>query len=622
MSQFNTTELDFDQIKENLISYFKRQDGPYRDYDFTGSGLANLIDILAYNTHYNAVNAHMAMNESFLDSAQVRGNVVSRAKLLGYTPKSVTAPSALVRAVFKRSPQAGEEVTSFTLPKGSQFVANVDETTYIFETTEAQTAQLGANSTEFIFEDLLIKQGTTRVENYAVDNSYDQRFVINSQKVDTKTLDVQVFPTLQAIETQADQYTLFTDFPNIDGQSRIYYVDENSDGNFEIRFGNDIFGRRPEATGLVRLTYLISEGPATNGARTFKFKPNQPGTQNIDGGSAVITTKSPAAGGAIAESIDSIKYNAPLSFIAQERAVTSDDYKSLIMKNFTGIDTVSAWGGETEPQPQFGKVFISVKPTAAEYLTSLQKTDILNLLNDKSVVGIQPEIVDADYTYIYYQLNFKYDPSITSAGANGLASIIKNTLSEYNRQNLNNFAGVYRHSNLLTQVDNTSDAILNSAARVFCYKNVAITTTTQDTHRAEFDFQLDGDINQAHSFISTSFIQIAGQNVQLADEPIPGDVEKRRVYSFKTDAQGRVVRINSSVGFVYPQTGLVDLNNLENDLNETLKIRVRPASDDIISRRRKILQIDLNETTITGDVDTTSVSGSSRIDTYRTFNRD
>lgn len=620
MSQFNTTELDFNKIKTNLINYFKRTDGPYRDFDFKGSGLDQLLDILAYNTHYNAVNAHMAMNESFLDSAQVRGNVVSRAKLLGYTPKSVTAASAQINLILSRKAESND--ATLTLPKGTQFTSVIDNTSYIFETDSASTTAIDTSNNTFTYNNLVIKQGASRIEDYTIDNSYDQRFIINSQKADTSTLKVEVFPTIAAIQDSAETYTLFTEFPNVDGTSKIYFLDENSDGNYEIRFGNNLFGARPTASGLVRLTYLVSDGPVVNGASAFTFKDGQIGLSAIQAGSSVITVVSSASGGNTIEDVNSIKYNAPLSFIAQERAVTSDDYKSLIMKNFTGLDNVATWGGETETIPQFGKVYISVKPTAAEFLTPLQKEQILNLLSTKRVVGMTPEIVDPEYTYVFFEIFFKYNPTGTTTSAGGLSSAVKQVLTNYNATELNNFDGVFRHSNLLSRIDNANPAILNSVARVKVYKNIRITSSSLDSHSAAFDFQLDGELTQAKSMISTSAIVIGGQTTYLEDEPIAGDNEKRKIYGYTIDAEGRRNRNVTSAGFVYPQTGLVDLLGLVNDFDETLTITVRPAADDIISQRRKVLQIDINKTTITGDIDNISVAGSAGLSQYNTFTRD
>lgn len=619
MSQFNTTELDFEKIKANLIDYFKRTDGPFRDYDFTGSGLDHIMDVLAYNTHYNAMNAHMAMNESFLDSAQVRGNVVSRAKLLGYTPKSVTAPSASVNLIL--TAREGSTNKTITLPKGTQFTTTIDSTTHTFETAEVAVAQKDEAQDNFTFDNLIIKQGTTRVENYTIDNSYDQRFVINAQNADTSTLKVEVFPTIAAVNGTQQVFTKFTEFPNVDGTTRIYFIDENADGNFEIRFGNNLFGARPDASGLVRLTYLVSDGPLTNGASTFRFTDGQ-SDLDYQTGSAVVTTISKAAGGNLVEDIDSIKYNAPLSFISQERAVTSDDYKSIIMKNFTGLDNVAAWGGETEPIPQFGKVYISVKPTAASFLTPLQKAEILSLLESKKMVGITPVIVDPEYTYVYFQIFFKYDPSGTATSLGGLQSVIKQTLINYNQTKLNNFDGVFRHSNLLAAIDNSNPAILNNVARVFAYKNVNITSSSLDTAQVDFGFVLDGEIDQSESMIATSSITISGQEAVLADRHIAGDTEKRQIYAYQIDSEGRQVVINPSVGFVYPATGLVDLGSLQNDVDEILRVEVRPAADDIISQRKKILQIDVERTTIQGDIDNISIAGSAGLSNYTTVSRD
>jgi hypothetical protein len=615
--QFNTTELDFQQIKNNLISYFKRQGGQFKDYDFTGSGMDQLMDILAYNTHYNAVNSHMAMNESFLDSAQVRGNVVSRAKLLGYTPKSVTAPSASINVTFSRSP--ANSSNSLTLPAGTQFITNIDDTTYVFETVESVTQQIdNTTGSTFTFRNLVIKQGSSKVENYSIDNSYDQRFVINSSKVDTSSLKVEVYPTLDASGTP-EIFELFSEFPNVDGTSLIYFIDENADGNYEIRFGNNLFGKRPQASGLVRLTYLVSDGSITNGARVFTYKAGQ--ISGVESNVSIQLVNS-AAGGSAAEGIDSIKYNAPLSFIAQERAVTSDDYKSLIMKKFTGIDNVVAWGGETEVPAKFGRIYISIKPTATSFLTSLQKQEILAYLDKKKVVGITPEIVDPEYTYIYFEIFFKYDPSATASSAGGLAANIKQSLINYNTTKLNNFEGVYRHSNLVSSIDSVNRAILNTTARVYCYKNVRVTASNADAHTADFGFTLDGTIDQKQSMISTSAIQIGGENIFLADEPLAGDNIRRRIYSFKIDATGNQARVNNNIGFLTPSTGLVDLSGLQNDVDQDVQINVRPASDDIISNKKKILQIDIDRTNILGDIDNMSIAGSAGLSKYNTFTRD
>ena len=625
MAQFNTTELDFNEIKENLKDYFRRNEGPFKDFDFDGAGLSYLLDILAYNTHYNAVNAHMAMNESFLDSAQVRGNVVSRAKLLGYTPKSVTAPKALLNVTFTKTTNTASNYYNegaLVIPRNTVFNSIIDDINYSFVTTKVAKADLNRTRGTFTFNNLEVAQGTVRTETYIVDNSYDQRFILNSSKIDTSSIQVEVFPNPR--ENVSETYVRFTEFPLVDGESLIYFIDENSDGNFEIRFGNNLFGKRPQATAEVRITYLVSEGDITNGATAFSYKLGQLDDESlrIEQGDVAVRTASKAAGGAPAEDINSIKYNAPLSFIAQERAVTADDYKSLIMKNFSGIDNVTAWGGETQANPEFGKVLVSIKPTAAEFLTAAQKQEILSYLQGKKVVGLIPEIVDPEYTYIYYELFFKYDPSATTQSGAGLEASVRTTLNNYNRTRLNNFDGVYRHSNLLTAVDLSDPAILSTVARVYCYKNVNITTSTADTHIAEFDFLVDGSVDQKESMISSSSFLVNGVRATLADRPIQNESTKREIYAIRSVDTGSGVEITPNVGTLFINTGRVELNNLVHDNNETIEIRLRPASDDVISKERKILQIDVDKTLINGQADSVAISGSSGNNTYTTFTRD
>ena len=311
-----------------------------------------------------------------------------------------------------------------------------------------------------------------------------------------------------------------------------------------------------------------------------------------------------------------------MSFISQERAVTSDDYKSIIMKNFTGLDNVSAWGGETEPIPQFGKVYISIKPTAAPFLTPLQKAEVLSLLESKKMVGITPVIVDPEYTYIYFEIFFKYDPSGTNSSAGALSSTIKQTLVNYNQTKLNNFDGVFRHSNLLAAIDNSNPAILNNVARVYSYKNVNISASSLDTASLDFGFTIDGKITQAESMIKTSTISIGGQTASLSAHPIAGDTQKRQVFASRIDEEGREVIVTPNVGFIYPATGQIDLSNLKNDVDELLRVEVRPASDDIISQRKKILQIDVERTSVKGDIDNISIAGSAGLSTYTTVSRD
>jgi hypothetical protein len=241
MPQFQTTELDFDQIKTNLKTYFKRSDSAFKDWDFEGSGLNNLLDVLAYNTHYNAITAHMAMNESFLDSAQVRSNVVSRARLLGYTPTSKTGPTASVNVTFDRA--AGSDATTYTMARGTKFTTIIDGVTYTFQTIDDTTSAYDAISNTFGFSNVVIKQGVTKIQTFTINNSINQRFVINDKNIDTSTLIVKVFDSLTS--TSYDIFRNFKSFTTLDSTSRVYYLSENTEGKYEVEFGNNTLGLQP-----------------------------------------------------------------------------------------------------------------------------------------------------------------------------------------------------------------------------------------------------------------------------------------------------------------------------------------------------------------------------------------
>ena len=600
MAQINTTELDFDQIKQNLKNYFNRSTGPFKDYDFTGSGLNNILDILAYNTHYNAVTAHMVMNESFLDSAQVRGNVVSRAKLLGYTPTSKTGATASLNVVFNRSALGDSAgITSYTMSKGTKFNAVIDNVTYIFQTTSDYTSSYDASTDTFTFNNVVVKQGQSKMETFTIDNSYEQRFIIKSKDIDTSSMVVKVYDSLTA--TSYTTYNLFTTFNNLDANSFVYYLYENTDGNYEIQFGNDVIGKKPLASGRVVIEYLSTSGPVANTANVFTYA--EAGTVAVD--IVSVTTLSSAAGGADVESIDSIKFNAPLSFISQDRAVTASDFRALIKQSISGIKDVIAWGGEEESIPAFGKVYIACKPEGADLLTDLQKTEILNLLNTKKVVGITPEIVDPKYTYLYLDSKFRYNLNFTNLTVNELATKIRKEIEKFANANLNDFDGVFRHSNLISLLDTTDESILSNSINVFAYKKLTLTTDASDTQEVNFNFALAGSVDQKSSMISTTTYTKNGFTVQLADEAISGDETKRNIYSYRLDATGRggIIRIDESVGYLYPETGRVAVSSLVPDAasdQNVIEINVQPAEKDIIVSKRDIIKIDLSKTTING----------------------
>jgi len=623
MAQLNTTELDFDQIKQNLKDHFKRTGSAFQDWDFDGSGLSSLLDVLAYNTHYNAVNAHMAMNESFLDSAQLRSNVVSRAKLLGYTPRSRQSPIAYVTITVPRRSDASSEST-FTLPEGTKFTTALNSVTYTFQTIGSITVGYDTEEQAFVFTNVPIYQGRYRKISYTINTAEYQKFVINDANIDTRTLRVLVRPSRNATVEQGETYTSFRDFNGISGTSPVYFINENGDGYYDIRFGDGVLGKAPSILSVVDIEFMTTDGPAANGARTFALASELDPTVVVNNEILVATTTN-AQGGAEKETIPSIKHNAPLSFITQNRAVTAEDYKALISQNITGIRSISVWGGESNPIPRYGKVYISLRPEDInqETVDANKKNEVQAFLESKKIISIQPDLVDPDYTYLYFEVFFKYNSARTTLSKNQLVTQVRNTISQFNEDRLNNFDGVFRFSKFLQAIDISNSAIANSIARVYAYKKLPITVVNSVSQNSgiDFGFQIDGRIDQRPSMIGSSRWLIGSTFIQLADETIVGDTEKRNVYLFTRSSDGGIVKYANSVGYLYPRTGQLLLTNLPANEDVTIDVFLRPASDDMVAERNEIITIDLEKTIVVPDIDASSSGTSSLLSEYTTFAR-
>ena len=618
MAQFNTTELDFDQIKTNLKTHFLRNDGPFKDWDFEGSGLSSLLDVLAYNTHYNAVNAHMSMNESFLDSAQLRANVVSRAKLLGYTPTSNTASVATINLTLTK--QSSSTAVKYTLKRGTRFTTQLDNITYTFQTISDVTVGLSDDADTFVFNNLDIYQGSRRLVEYSVDTSLYQKFTINFADADTATLLVKVLNGPD--DLSPDTYTKFQTFTNIDSTSQIYFLNENGDGFFDVTFGDNIIGKSPNVLDIIQLDFLTTDGEIANGATTFTYASGADAT--VQGG-ASITLVTKSQGGGDKETLSSIKFNAPLTFVSQNRAVTAEDYKTLIRQNINNVGDVSVWGGESNEIPNYGEVNISIRPLDVDQLTltDAEKKVAEAFLDDKKVVAIKPVLHDPKYTYLYFEVFFKYTLSLTTKTKPELETLVRNTISTFNTNNLNNFNGVFRYSPFLKEIDNTDVAITNSTVRIYSYKELTITVTGSNTanESLDFGFAIDGKVDQTESMISSNGWTYSGSSVLLADEKIVGDTEKRRVYVYTTTSDNKVLKVQTEAGYIYPATGKITLSNLVSSTTATIKVKIRPASNDVVAKRREVLNISLADTTATADIDSSTSGTATTLSDYETVSR-
>lgn len=611
MKQLNVTELDFDQIKNNLKQYFKeRPDGAYDDWDFEGSGINQMLDVLAYNTHYNAILAHNSLNESFIDTAQIRSNVVSRAKLLGYVPRSRTAAMATIALTFPAS--INDSRGSYTVESGLKFTTDIDDVTYSFITTEDYTAQLDQVNEVYLFPKVEIYEGRIKHNKYVVDESLlYQKFEIDDDTIDISQLEVDIYENARTSSFQA--YTRFSEIGEVVGDSAVYFINENYNSNYEISFGDNVFGKKPEALNIIDFKYISTFGAEANNASVFRWA----NVGDIPG----IVTVSKSSGGAEKEGIESIRFNSPLSFVAQNRTVTIDDFKSIIGQNVTGLQTLSVWGGQDNNPPEFGKVFICAKPVAADVLSEQQKDEIYSILKNKKVIAILPKIVDPTYTNIYFDVLFKYNSNRTSLSQGQLATKVRNAIETYNTEELQQFDGVFRYSQLLSLIDNTDFSILNSFVRVFVYKTVDISYANLTSVELDFDMSLYGELDEDDSLLSSDSWTFGDVIYRLADETKIGSATERNVYAYRETSNGEKIKTFSSVGTLYPEQGILKLNPLPVEQNESLNIYVSPAANDIISKRNNLLSIDIGKTQVTADVDTIAVSGSSGAINYKTFNR-
>ena len=452
-NRLRVTELDFDQIKNNLKTYLKQQ-SQFQDYDFDGAGLNILLELLAYNTHYNAYYLNMVANESFLDTAILRDSVVSHAKMLNYVPFSYTAPLAKINVTIDSGTTTPEELT---IPKGYAFLSNlIDGTSYRFVTLDQYTVT--KSNTSFYFENLEVSEGQLITYNYSYSELDNPKglFKINDATVDTNSITVSVSPN--SGNTQISVYSKVTDILEITSASEVFFLQEGRNGNYEIYFGDGVVGKKLPDGAIVSITYLITKGDLANGADAFI------GTENIGSYSDfTINTVDAAAGGSINESVDSIKYSSQAQYATQNRLVTVKDYESYIKGKYPSIDSLSVWGGETETPKVFGKVYIALKPKTNYYISEIEKQRIIDeIINPKSIVSVQAEIRDAQYLYLSLQNAVQYNPKKTSLDEQSLKNLIKQSIINYKTTNLDKFNSTFVLSKAQDAIDSTSTSIVGS----------------------------------------------------------------------------------------------------------------------------------------------------------------
>lgn len=590
-NKIRVDELEFEGIKTNLKAFLRGQK-QFKDYDFDGSNLSILVDVLAYNTYYNSIYNNLALNEVFIDSASKRNSVVSIAKQLGYTPRSTRSAKAYVTLTIIY-PNTEEVDDQLVLPKHTPFTSVINETTYYFINLDERIATKNASG-QFVFDNLEITEGRPSTEKYIVEPGVKMR--INNQFCDTSTLRVYVNDSAMTgdpvIFSQADGVT------GVGPTSNIYFLKEVDDGLYDVTFGDGSVGVKPKNGNLVTLDYVISSGDDANNCKTFK-----PDLGVIGQGATVrIVTVSSAVGGAEAESIESIRFNAPRSNVTQNRAVTEGDYQSVIFSNFDNAKSISIWGGEENNPKVYGKVFICVRPKTSLYLTDDEKLYLKNsILKPKSVITSYPEIVDPEYLNIQVDTTFYYNPASTARSIASVIDIVKSTISGYAASDLQKFNGTFRQSKIARLIDGCEKSILSNITTILLRKEVEPKYNVS----AQYYIDLGNPIYSegvAEDCVTTTGFYIADGN--------------STVYYLRDDGLGNIILyykdgfqevvVNKTIGTVDYAKGIISVNGLQiSALADTaFEFIIKPESYDAVGIRNQILEIPTSMITVKALVDT------------------
>ena len=608
-NKLDISQLDFDGIKDNLKTFLAQQD-EFRDYDFEGSGMNVLLDVLAYNTHYLGFNANMLANEMFLDSATQRSSVVSLAKKVGYTPRSASASKATIDVLVNNGSGA-----SITMARGTQFTTTVDGTAFNFVNNSA--VSITPVDGVYKFSNLDIFEGTFLNFKYTVNTSdTEQRFIIPNDNVDTNTLTVKIQNS--SSDSTTNTYTLGQGITGLDNTSKVYFLNEVENGRFEVYFGDGVLGKAVEDGNIVILDYVVCNRDAPNGATSFTLSGNIGGFTNV-----TITTVDNAAGGDSPESIKSIKYNAPRDYTSQDRAVTAEDYKVLVKSLYANAQSVQVYGGEDAATPDYGKVYISIKAKSGSNLTELTKENLVKSLKSFAVASVTPVIIDPETTFITLTTTFKFDSSLTTKDASTLATNVLNAVSNYNSNTLENFTGMFRYSEALNVIDEADTSILSNITKVKMYKFITPTLNSALKYTISYNNAIynphSGHASGTGGVVSSSGFKINDDNStneHFLDDDGEGNI---RVYYLSG-----TTRIYTSTSFgtinytsgeiILTSANITSISNVDGAASTRIKVTVTPDSNDIVPVRNQVLSIDTSNSSFSASVDEIE-SGSSQAGT-------
>ena len=608
MSFNQFTNLDFNDLRSQIKEYL-RANSNFTDFDFEGSNFSVLIDTLAYNSYITAYNTSMAVNESFIDSATLRENVVSLARNIGYVPRSTKSATADITFTVDLS---GFDARSVKLKKGVVALGGAENSNYIFSIPDDITVTPDINGIA-AFSGIKIYEGNLLKKTFIVDDSQpDAKYILPNRNIDTSTIRVSV------TNTATEEYSPYTNIFNVSPTTRLFLTQEIDDERYQILFGDNILGKKPENGSTIEVTYLVSSGAAADGARNFTFSGaltySKAGNEyNVSTGISAITTLQAAENGDDIESIDTIKYLAPRVYASQYRAVTANDYASLIPFLYPNIDSVSAYGGEELDPPQYGKVFITVKPKNGEFLSDVAKDSIKNDLKKYTIAGIKQEFLDLKYLYVEYDSTVSYDPSFISSSDDLYSRIVK-SIENYSRSSdINSFGGRLKYSKLLSQIDQVDRAITSNITKLVMRRNMVPAYNALANYEVCYANQFHADL-EGFNIRSTGFtLDGVEGTVYLTDLPDPDG--KTGVVQFFTLDDGVVKYINEDVGkvdyikgeiIIYPVT--ITSTALEN----RIEIEVTPESNDIVAKENLYIVLDTTGKSVLTLKEDLITSGSNR----------
>ena len=571
-NQLEVTELDFNDIRNNLKNFLSSQT-QFQDYDFEGAGMAVLLDILAYNTHYNAFYTNMVANEMFLDTAQQRDSIVSKAKELGYVPTSAIGATANVNIEFAGIPS---NVTNFTLEKNSKFATTLDDVRYTFVTPEEYN--ITKNSNNVFAADISLREGTPLTYKFTVDSRNPIKYVIPNTNVDTSSIVVKVQNS--ETDTTTQEYTRATNIRELSGESLVYFIEESTANLYEIIFGDGALGKSVVDRNIIIVEYLACKADATNGANNFVASALSIAPANITYTGTSITTNNAASGGREAEDATSIKFNAPRSYQTQNRAVVDSDYTRILVNENADIQSVTSFGGEKALPPVYGKVYIAVKPFDELHITNTRKQQLKSSILERAPLAIDPVFIDAKYTYVIPTVKTFYDSNKTTVSVGRIKQAVRDAVRIYSETNLERFGNRLRYSKFVRELDNVEvGEILNNEACLLLEQR--FTPALNQSARYEFRFN---NALTADSIYSTQFTY----------QDYPCEIEDDgagNITIFRYDENNSKVVLRATAGTVDYDEGLIVLNSFAPTDYNGIEISVggKPANNDIVPVREQIL---------------------------------